>query len=202
MTALPPLTITETAKLRELKARAKQALAAKAAKVRAAYVAKRATQLAERTGITPQAAAQIISRQCEGILLPSIVLPFDDPNLAGVTVAEVLADPARYEGETLADPLEGVGYGRCKAVIMLNGDGTPWIHSFAHGRTVYSLRYDAAAVRAALKRTRDANAVGCSGQAGRASRDQRGRAGKAGSLRQQADRSRHPSHQPHSPRGA
>ena len=36
MTALPPLTITEAAKLRELKARAKQALAAKAAKVRAA----------------------------------------------------------------------------------------------------------------------------------------------------------------------
>ena len=40
---------------------------------------------------------------------------------------------------------------------MLNGDGTPWIHSFAHGRTIYHLRYDAAAVRAALRRTQDAN---------------------------------------------
>ena len=69
----------------------------------------------------------------------------------------MLADPARYEGETLADPLEGVAYGRCKAAIMLRGDGTPWIHSFAHGRTVYHLRYDAAAVRAALRRTQDAN---------------------------------------------
>jgi hypothetical protein len=159
MAALPPLTITETAKLRELKARQKQALAAKAAKVRVAYVAKRARQLAERTGITPQAAAHIISRQCKGMLLPLIVLPFDNPSLAGVTVAEVLADPARYEGETLADPLEGVAYGRCKAAIMLRGDGTPWIHSFAHGRTVYHLRYDAAAVRAALGRTQKANVL-------------------------------------------
>jgi hypothetical protein len=40
---------------------------------------------------------------------------------------------------------------------MLNGDGTPWIHSFAHGRTIYYLRYDAAAVRAGLRRTQDAN---------------------------------------------
>ena len=159
LTALPPLTIREAAKLRELKARAKQALAAKAAKIRASYVANRARQLAERTGITPQAAAQIISRQCEGVLLPSIVLPFDDPNLGRVTVAQVLADPVRYEGETLADPLEGVGYGRCKAAIMLRSDGTPWIHSFAHGRTDYHIRYDAAAVRAALGRTQNANVL-------------------------------------------
>ncbi len=26
---------------------------------------------------------------------------------------------------------------------MRRADGTPWIHSFAHGRTVYELRYDA-----------------------------------------------------------
>ena len=159
MTALPPLTVREAAKLSELKARQKQALAAKAAKVRAAYVAKRARQLAERTGITSQAAAAIISRQCEGTLLPAILLPFDDPNLTGTTVAKVLANPARYEGETLADPLEGVRYGRCKAKIMLGADGTPWVHSFAHGRTVYHLRHDAAAVRAALKRTQDADVL-------------------------------------------
>ncbi len=91
-TALPPLSIREAAKLLELKVRAKHALEAKAAKIRAAYVAKRATQLAERTGITRQAAARIIRRQCEGILLPSIILPFDDPNLAGVTVAQILAN--------------------------------------------------------------------------------------------------------------
>ena len=52
--------------------------------------------------------------------------------------------PASFEGETLADPLEGVEYGRCKAKIMRRADGTPWINSFAHGRTVYELKLDAA----------------------------------------------------------
>jgi len=65
----------------------------------------------------------------------------------------VLADPEAYEGETLADPLEGVSYGRCKAKIMRRDDGTPWIHSFAHGRTIYQLKHDAAAVHAILNAT-------------------------------------------------
>ena len=74
----------------------------------------------------------------------------DDPDLDGTTVADVLADPAAFEGETLADPLEGIEYGRCKAQIMRRADGTPWIHSFAHGHTTYELKLDAAAVRAAM----------------------------------------------------
>jgi len=36
-----------------------------------------------------------------------VVLPFDDDDLAGCTVADVLADPERFEGATLADPIEG-----------------------------------------------------------------------------------------------
>jgi hypothetical protein len=50
----------------------------------------------------------------------------------------------------LADPLEGVDYGPCKAKVMRRADGTAWIHSFAHGRTVYELKWDAAAVETAL----------------------------------------------------
>ena len=65
----------------------------------------------------------------------------------GCTVADVLADPERFEGATLADPNEGLDYGRCKAKILRRSDGTPLIHSFAHGRTVYELKLDAAAVR-------------------------------------------------------
>jgi len=68
--------------------------------------------------------------------LPSIVLPFDDPELAGRTVADVLADPAAFEGETLADPLEGIEYGRCKARIIApagrNAVG-PFVRAWAHG---------------------------------------------------------------------
>ena len=64
----------------------------------------------------------------------------------------MLADPERFEGETLADPLEGVDYGRCVAKIMRRADGTPWIHSFAHGRTIYELKHDATSVRKAMEK--------------------------------------------------
>ena len=83
---------------------------------------------------------------------PDIELKFDDPDLAGCTVGDVLADPERFEGETLADPLEGEEYGPCKARIMRRADGTPWIHCFAHGRTIYELKYDAAGVRKAMEK--------------------------------------------------
>jgi hypothetical protein len=75
------------------------------------------------------------------------------------TVADVLADPGNFEGETLADPLEGVDYGRCKAKVMRRADGTPWIHSFAHGRTVYDLKLDASAIRAAMAAAGEGEAV-------------------------------------------
>jgi hypothetical protein len=70
-----------------------------------------------------------------------------------------LADPARFEGATLADPLEGVAYGICKARVMRRADGTPWIHSFAHGRTVYELKHNTATVRAAMAAATDADVV-------------------------------------------
>jgi hypothetical protein len=35
---------------------------------------------------------------------------------------------------------------------MLRADGAPWIHSFAHGRTVYSLKLDYRAAEILLKR--------------------------------------------------
>jgi hypothetical protein len=52
----------------------------------------------------------------------------------------------------LADPLEGVEYGTGKAKIMRRADGTLWINSFAHGRTVYDLRFDYRAAKAAIER--------------------------------------------------
>ena len=83
-------------------------------------------------------------------MLPGIGLPFDDEDLAGATVDEVLANPDRFEDATLADPLEGVEYGRGKAKIMRRADGGLWINSFAHGRTVYELKYNFSAPKAQL----------------------------------------------------
>ncbi|MFO1099288.1 MAG: hypothetical protein U1E81_13720 [Xanthobacteraceae bacterium] len=149
--ACPPLTVAEKAALAELKAKAKAALASEAAKVRDSFIADRVSDLVKRTNISEEAARRVIAQQCEGTLLPGVELPFDDPALAGKTVGDVLADPDRFVGETLADPIEGIDYGRGKAKIMRRADGSVWIHSFAHGRTTYDLKYDAAAVRAAIE---------------------------------------------------
>jgi hypothetical protein len=158
VSACPPLTIIQTAKLRALRAKEVHRLAPQSAKARAAFVAEQAKRLAKRTGMSEQAAAQEIARQCEGVLLPDIALPFDDDDFTGCTAGDVLADPERFEGATLADPLEGVDYGRCKARIMRRADGTPWIHSFAHGRAVYELKHNNTSVRAAMDKAAD-NAV-------------------------------------------
>jgi len=101
----------------------------------------------------------VIVRQCEGVLRPDVVLPFDEEELAGCTVGDVLANPERFVGATLADPLEGVEYGRDKAMIMRRDDGTPWIHSFAHGRTIYKLKHDATSVREAMEKAEKGDVV-------------------------------------------
>ncbi len=146
----PPLRIVETAQLKDIKSRSAHRFAPERAKAREDFIAKHSDRLAQRSGITAPAARRIIERQCDGVLLPDVVLPWDDIEFAGCTVAAVLADPARFVGATMADPLEGVIYGRTKAIVMQRPDGSPWIHSFAHGRVVYELRYDARAIMAAI----------------------------------------------------
>ena len=150
--ACPPLSIVERARLEERKAKERERLAPEMAKARAAFIEAQAKKLAARTGMSPSAAKQTIIRQCEGVLRPDVELPFDDPKLAGKTVGDVLADPERFEGETLADPLEGVDYGRCVAQDHAPGRRhavDPF--SFAHGRTIYELKRDAATVRKAME---------------------------------------------------
>jgi hypothetical protein len=158
--ACPPLTIAEKTKLEGLKAKAAHQLAAESAKAHTAFVKRQVARMVERTGISERAAERVVARQCRGILLPNVVLPFDDAEFAGCSVGDVLADPDRFEGATLADPLEGIEYGTCKAKILQRADGTPWIHSFAHGRTIYELKLDAAAARAAIEQADKSAAVG------------------------------------------
>ena len=150
LAAMPPLTIVERARLDELRAAEKHRLAAELARARTDFIGRQAEKIMARIGASASAARRIAERHADGFLWPDVELPFDDPDLAGHTVAQVLADPARYAGETLADPLEGPGYGRGVAKIMLRPDGSPWIHSFAHGHTLYELRFDAAAIRKAI----------------------------------------------------
>jgi hypothetical protein len=142
-----------------LRAKERDRLAAESGKVRVAFIKTQSAKIAERSGISLASAERIVAQQCNGLLLPNTELPFDDDELASKTVADVLADPDSFVGEKLADPLEGVSYGRGKAMIMRRADGSMWIHSFAHGRSVYELKYDADAVRAALEKVDDGDAI-------------------------------------------
>ena len=159
LAAMPPLTLAEGARLREMIDADRHRIAGDLAASRSEFIECHTAEIATRTGASLPAARRIAERHAEGVLLPGVALPFDDPDLAGATVAQVLADPQRYAGETLADPLEGVSYGRCCAKILLRPDGSPWINSFAHGRTVYELRHDAASVRHAIAHAAAADAV-------------------------------------------
>ena len=127
-------------------------LAPDRAKAHKKFVTEQAERIVTKTGCTPEAARRTVERQCDGVLLPAVVLPFDAEDMRGCTVADVLADPDRFVGATLADPLEGIEYGVCKAKVMQRPDGTVWIHSFAHGRTVYELKHDADAIAASSPR--------------------------------------------------
>src|SRR5205807_6543920 len=91
-------------------------------------------------GAAREAAQRMAEAWTHGVLTASAVLYFDD--LGEVTVADILADPARYEGETLADPIEQFenGYGPDCAIVKLKADGTPWIFSWAHGGCEYALK--------------------------------------------------------------
>jgi hypothetical protein len=140
LAACPPLTADEQQQLDKLKAEAERRLRPERNKAKQTFIARQAKVLVERTGMTAAAAAAVIERQCEGVLLPEVELAFTDPELKGMTVADVLANPERFEGCALADPIEGVEYGRQTAKVLRRADGTPWINSFAHGRTVYELR--------------------------------------------------------------
>jgi hypothetical protein len=159
MSACRPLRIVERAKLAELRAQDTYRLAPDRANARDGFIADQAARIAERNGITAVAARYVVERQCSGLLLSEVTLPFDAAELDGCTVGDVLADPERFFGATLADPLEGPDYGRGKAKIMRRADGTPWINSFAHGRTVYELKHSAIKVEAILANTEDARIV-------------------------------------------
>jgi hypothetical protein len=149
LTAIPDLSPLERVPLERMKAEAARQLALERAEARREFIARQFARLIAR-GVTPQIARHTVERWCEGTLLPDVVLPFDLDEFAGCTVAEVLADPERFSGATMADPMEGIDYGVGKARVQQRDDGSLWIHSFAHGRTIYDLRLNATLLHAAL----------------------------------------------------
>jgi hypothetical protein len=147
----PPLNAAENARLGELRARTAVALEDECRRVRERWIETQIEWLVERTG-SAAAARRIIEAQIGGTLLPDIDLEFDDPALGSKTIAAVLADPDKYIGETLADPIEGVAYGRGKAKVYRRRDGSLFIGSLAHGlQTNYEVKADFAMALAMLE---------------------------------------------------
>jgi hypothetical protein len=81
-----------------------------------------------------------------------MTLQFDDDELGVVNIDDVMVDPARYDGETLADPLDGIDYGAGKAKLFANEDGSIVINSFAHGSRTFRLLHSVASGRTVLER--------------------------------------------------
>ena len=145
---VPPLNEYERHRVNEAKKASSDALAKSAAEVRAKHDSDLASRLSAKTGMPMVTALRLVATRHSGTLLPWSELEFD--GLGTVLVSEVLANPDHYVGETLADPLEGVDYGRCKAKLMRDESGRLFIHSFAHGRAFYHLRHDAQSAKAAI----------------------------------------------------
>ena len=144
---VPPLNELERHRVGELKAASAAALGKVATEVRTKHDKVLADKLV-KSGVPLVRAQRLVATRHHGVLSPCIELEFDDLGIK--TVGDVLADPDRFVGETLADPLEGVAYGRCIAMVMQRDEGTLFIHSFAHGRSFYELRHDIQSAKAAL----------------------------------------------------
>ena len=142
----PSLSSAEEAKVRALKRASRLELAPEADRQKAAYVEEAAAAIASERGVHPATARRMVEARFRGELFGSDTLVFDDPGMGTITVAEVMAEPQRFDDLTLADPLEGPSYGRGKAKVFVHGSNEAVIHSFAHGGGIYKLKLDARAV--------------------------------------------------------
>jgi hypothetical protein len=113
---VPDLTGEEAAQVASAKEQGRRELEPEALIKRAAADQRLADDLVERTGVPRATAMRQVQARHRGVLSPDLLLYTDHQGV--VTVREVLADPGRFIGETLADPIEGVSYGYCKAMIM------------------------------------------------------------------------------------
>jgi hypothetical protein len=138
----------ERYRVNEAKAKSAKALGKSAAQVREKHDKDLAEKISAKSSISLATALRLVQARHRGMLYPDVELEFD--HLGIVTVGAVLADPDRYVGETLADPMEGIDYGRCKAKVMRGDDGNLFVHTFAHGDGYYFLRYDLKCAKAAF----------------------------------------------------
>ena len=131
--ACPPLLAAEEAEFKQLVAAAKVLKRREADARRGEWIARHVAKLVKR-GMTEKAARESLTNAADCVLPLMFELHFTDLDV--VTVADVLADPERYIDEELADPHEGIEYGRTTA-ILFDGPSGLRIDSRAHGGMIY-----------------------------------------------------------------
>ncbi len=135
-TAIPALSPDETTKLNAMIRQMKADSEDEAAEIHEAWLDERSEAVSKKTGRPKAEVRAAYAKSAKSReLLPDFMLHFDRDDLGEVTVADILADPDKFEGETLADPLDGTDYGPCKAMVMgkSNTSDAIIIHSTAHG---------------------------------------------------------------------
>jgi len=89
------------------------------------------------TGMDKKAAIKIVDSRIDGVLGDDLLLFLS--NGENITVGTLLANGSKYDGMSMADPVEPEygGWDRGKAKFYWN-DGRPCINSFAHGSRKYT----------------------------------------------------------------
>jgi P4 family phage/plasmid primase-like protien len=139
--SFPDLTEAEQAQIKALIEQAKQAREADRLAKRTEWGKGKVKELMGRGVPETQARAQVGQiAKAGGSFDLYADYPLEFAQLGFATVKVVLANPDHYEGQALADPLEGPDYGRTTAKFYANTrEGKPVINSNAHGGQMFFL---------------------------------------------------------------
>lgn len=109
-------------------------------KVLSQYIKQESTKLAAARNISIDEARQVVVSRQDRVLADDDLLYFSHLT-RGITVAEVLKEGTAFHSKPLADPMEPEydGGSKTKAIFYWN-DGTPTIHSYAHGSIKYTFK--------------------------------------------------------------
>lgn len=131
------LTTIELEKYHYLVEMAKQVTGHKSQKVKQKWLDKKIDTLI-LNGTKPVQAKKQIEKMINSNNIMTLPTDFDlhFSNIGKVKVHEVLNDPAKFNDQSLADPIEGVSYGTSTAKFWFN-NGNPVIKSFAHDGNYY-----------------------------------------------------------------
>jgi hypothetical protein len=131
---------TEQVELRHIEAKLKSDVEPARAKIRGAWEQERSQKLVAG-GVAPDEAKRRVTAWGKGAPLNGLVpLIFDDGRT--VKVADVLADPEKFKGATLRDPLEpDYSGGRPNMAVLRVSGIRPLIFSHAHGGQEFALAW-------------------------------------------------------------